>query len=78
MDMNFDSAREAKTLSVITTPEGVSHQLELELEGRIPVWPLRRSRILACAESEEAASPVPEAEEPESAEITEPLDHGHK
>jgi hypothetical protein len=72
MDMNFDFAWNAKTLPVIATLEGVSHQFELE--GRVPVWPLCRARILECAGSEEAASPGPETEKPESVEKTESLD----
>ncbi len=38
---------------MITTPEGVSHQLELD--SRIPIWPLRRARVLACANAEDEA-----------------------
>ena len=33
IDVDFDFAWKAKTLPVITTPEGVSHQLELEGRG---------------------------------------------
>ncbi len=47
MDMDFDFVWKAKTLPVITMPEGVSHQLELD--SRVPIWPLRRARVLACA-----------------------------
>jgi hypothetical protein len=51
MDMDFDFVWKAQ-------PEGVPHQLELD--GRVHVWPLCRARILACAGCEEAASPAPE------------------
>ena len=59
MDMDFGFVWKAKTLPVITTPEGVSHQLELD--SRVPIWPLRRARVLACAGAEEetVAPPSP-------------------
>ncbi len=77
MDMDFDFVWKAKTLPVITTPEGVSHQLELD--SRVPIWPLRRARVLACAEAEgetePAAPPPPAVDEPptKSGEESPPL-----
>jgi hypothetical protein len=66
MDMDFDFVWKARTLPVITTPEGVSHQLELD--SRVPIWPLRRARVLACAgaeeETEPSAPPTPAIPEP--------------
>ena len=66
MDMDFDFVWKAKTMPVITMPEGVSHQLELD--SRVPIWPLRRARVLACAGAEEEppAPPSPAVVEPPS------------
>ena len=52
--------------------------LELEMESRVPVWPLRRSRVLACASPEEAAGKTQVPEESERPEDAEPKDHGEK
>jgi hypothetical protein len=41
LDMGFDFEWKATSLP-FTTPDGKSHKLELE--SRVPVWPLRRSR----------------------------------
>ena len=46
MHIDFDFVRKAKTLPVITTPEGVSHQLEVD--SRLPTWPLYMPREGFC------------------------------
>ena len=54
MHMDFDFVRKAKTLPVITTPEGVSHQLEFD--SRVPIWPLCRARDFACSGTDVATA----------------------